>query len=58
MLAAGIPAREKKALEGPTAEYPAHAADSYQDLRVRYLRAQEDPRIRPGSAAIVDGDER
>ena len=58
MLAAGIPAREKRALVGATAGYPEHAADAYQDLRLRYLRAQEAPRIRPGSAAIVDGDER
>ena len=27
MLAAGVPAREKRALEGPTAGYPEHAAD-------------------------------
>ena len=39
MLAAGVPAREKRALEGPTAAYPAHAADEYQDLRERYLAA-------------------
>jgi carbonic anhydrase/acetyltransferase-like protein (isoleucine patch superfamily) len=58
MLAAGIPAREKRPLEGATAGYPEHAADAYQDLRLRYLSAQKAPRIRPGSAAIVDGDER
>ena len=39
MLAAGVPAREKRALEGPTAGYPEHAADEYQDLRRRYLSA-------------------
>src|SRR6476646_3413128 len=39
MLAAGVPAREKRALEGPTAGYPEHAADEYQDLRERYLSA-------------------
>jgi len=37
MLAAGVPAREKGALRGETAGYPAHAADEYQDLRERYL---------------------
>jgi carbonic anhydrase/acetyltransferase-like protein (isoleucine patch superfamily) len=37
MLAAGVPAREKRALEGDTAGYPEHAADSYQRLRERYL---------------------
>jgi carbonic anhydrase/acetyltransferase-like protein (isoleucine patch superfamily) len=37
MLAAGVPAREKKRLDGATAEYPQRAADEYQDLRVRYL---------------------
>jgi carbonic anhydrase/acetyltransferase-like protein (isoleucine patch superfamily) len=39
MLAAGVPAREKRALEGPAAGYPEHAADEYQDLRERYLSA-------------------
>ena len=39
MLAAGVPAREKRALEGPTAAYPEHAADEYQELRERYLAA-------------------
>ena len=39
MLAAGVPAREKRALEGPTAGYPEHAADEDQDLRRRYLSA-------------------
>jgi carbonic anhydrase/acetyltransferase-like protein (isoleucine patch superfamily) len=39
MLAAGVPAREKKALDGATAGYPEHAADQYQRLRERYLAA-------------------
>ena len=39
MLAAGVPAREKKALEGATREYPQRAADEYQQLRARYLAA-------------------
>jgi carbonic anhydrase/acetyltransferase-like protein (isoleucine patch superfamily) len=46
MLAAGVPAREKRALEGATAGYPEHAADEYQDLRQRYL-----------SATVRDSDE-
>jgi carbonic anhydrase/acetyltransferase-like protein (isoleucine patch superfamily) len=51
MLAAGIPAREKRALEGATAGYPAHAAETYQDLRRRYLgavvRESDDPVAAP-----------
>ena len=39
MLAPGVPAREKKALEGTTREYPHRAADEYQHLRARYLAA-------------------
>ncbi len=39
MLAAGVPAVEKRRLDGPTADYPAHAAGEYQDLRARYLAA-------------------
>lgn len=38
-LAAGVPAREKKRLEGEIAGYPEEAADEYQDLRERYLSA-------------------
>jgi carbonic anhydrase/acetyltransferase-like protein (isoleucine patch superfamily) len=38
-LAAGVPAREKKRLEGEIAGYPEHAADEYQELRERYLAA-------------------
>jgi carbonic anhydrase/acetyltransferase-like protein (isoleucine patch superfamily) len=38
-LAAGVPAREKKRLEGEMAGYPESAADEYQDLRERYLAA-------------------
>jgi carbonic anhydrase/acetyltransferase-like protein (isoleucine patch superfamily) len=37
MLAAGVPARVKKRLDGATRDYPQRAADEYQDLRVRYL---------------------
>ena len=44
-LAAGVPAREKKRLEGEIAGYPEHAADEYQELRERYL-----------SATVRDGD--
>jgi carbonic anhydrase/acetyltransferase-like protein (isoleucine patch superfamily) len=39
MLAAGVPAREKKRLDGETREYPQRAADEYQHLRARYLTA-------------------
>ena len=39
MLAAGVPAREKKRLDGETREYPQRAADEYQQLRARYLAA-------------------
>jgi carbonic anhydrase/acetyltransferase-like protein (isoleucine patch superfamily) len=39
VLAAGVPAREKRVLEGPSAGYPEEAADEYQDLRERYLSA-------------------
>src|SRR5919197_2051766 len=37
MLAAGVPAREKKRLDGATRDYPQRAADEYQELRERYL---------------------
>jgi carbonic anhydrase/acetyltransferase-like protein (isoleucine patch superfamily) len=46
-LAAGVPAREKKRLEGESARYPERAADEYQDLRERYLSA----------AVVRDSDE-
>jgi carbonic anhydrase/acetyltransferase-like protein (isoleucine patch superfamily) len=38
-LAAGVPAREKKRLDGESARYPERAADEYQELRERYLSA-------------------
>jgi len=61
MLAAGVPAREKRPLEGATRDYPERAADEYQDLRERYLTAgaasQEPRRERQGTPAIVDRDE-
>jgi carbonic anhydrase/acetyltransferase-like protein (isoleucine patch superfamily) len=39
VLAAGVPAKEKKRLEGATQTYPQRAADEYQQLRERYLTA-------------------
>ena len=39
MPAAGVPAREKKSLEGTTREYSQRAADVYRQLRARYLAA-------------------
>ena len=45
MLAAGIPAREAGA-RGRDGGLPRAPADACQDLRLRYLRAQEAPRIR------------
>ena len=37
MLAAGVPAREKKALSGSAEQWTRSAADEYQELRLRYL---------------------
>jgi carbonic anhydrase/acetyltransferase-like protein (isoleucine patch superfamily) len=37
MLAAGVPAREKKPLSGSAQRWTEHAADEYQELRRRYL---------------------
>jgi carbonic anhydrase/acetyltransferase-like protein (isoleucine patch superfamily) len=37
MLAAGVPAREKKPLSGSAARWPEIAVDDYQELRRRYL---------------------
>lgn len=37
MLAAGVPAREKKPLSGSAEHWTEMAVDSYQDLRRRYL---------------------
>jgi carbonic anhydrase/acetyltransferase-like protein (isoleucine patch superfamily) len=37
MLAAGVPAREKKALSGSAGEWTRTAAEEYQHLRKRYL---------------------
>jgi carbonic anhydrase/acetyltransferase-like protein (isoleucine patch superfamily) len=37
VLAAGVPAREKKHLEGASARWTGVAADDYQDLRRAYL---------------------
>jgi len=39
MLAAGVPAREKKRLDGASQRYPEEAADEYRYLRERYLAA-------------------
>jgi carbonic anhydrase/acetyltransferase-like protein (isoleucine patch superfamily) len=38
-LAAGVPAREKKRLDGESRRYPEQAADEYGHLRERYLAA-------------------
>ena len=37
MLAAGVPAKEKKELSGSALAWTEHAADEYQGLRERYL---------------------
>jgi carbonic anhydrase/acetyltransferase-like protein (isoleucine patch superfamily) len=37
LLAAGVPAREKKELSGSAQAWAEHAASAYQGLRVRYL---------------------
>jgi carbonic anhydrase/acetyltransferase-like protein (isoleucine patch superfamily) len=37
MLAAGVPAREKKPLDGSAERWTRIAADDYQELRRRYL---------------------
>ena len=37
VLAAGVPAREKKHLEGASARWTSVAADDYQGLRRAYL---------------------
>jgi carbonic anhydrase/acetyltransferase-like protein (isoleucine patch superfamily) len=37
VLAAGVPAREKKALDGAAKEWTTIAADDYQELRRTYL---------------------
>lgn len=37
VLAAGVPAREKKELSGSAARWVAGAAEAYQELRERYL---------------------
>jgi carbonic anhydrase/acetyltransferase-like protein (isoleucine patch superfamily) len=38
MMAAGVPARERKALSGSARRWAETAADHYQGLRRRYLR--------------------
>jgi carbonic anhydrase/acetyltransferase-like protein (isoleucine patch superfamily) len=43
MLAAGVPAREKKPLSGPAQRWTEIAATDYQDLRRRYLAADVAP---------------
>jgi carbonic anhydrase/acetyltransferase-like protein (isoleucine patch superfamily) len=49
VLAAGVPAREKKELSGSAQEWTRTAADEYQELRRRYLtsgvRALDDERV-------------
>ena len=47
MLAAGVPAREMKALSGSAAEWTRTAADEYQELRLRYLAREETPWKQP-----------
>jgi len=39
ILAAGVPASEKRALDGEARGYPQRAADEYQRLREQYVRA-------------------
>jgi carbonic anhydrase/acetyltransferase-like protein (isoleucine patch superfamily) len=41
MLGAGVPAREKKKLDGSAKGWTEHAAAEYQQLRVRYLQNLE-----------------
>jgi carbonic anhydrase/acetyltransferase-like protein (isoleucine patch superfamily) len=38
VLAAGVPAKEKRELSGSAAAWVAGAADHYQQLRERYLQ--------------------
>jgi carbonic anhydrase/acetyltransferase-like protein (isoleucine patch superfamily) len=49
VLAAGVPAREKKELSGSAQEWTRTAADEYQELRRQYLtsgvRALDDERV-------------
>jgi carbonic anhydrase/acetyltransferase-like protein (isoleucine patch superfamily) len=37
VMAAGVPAEEKKELSGAAAQWVATAADEYQDFRERYV---------------------
>jgi carbonic anhydrase/acetyltransferase-like protein (isoleucine patch superfamily) len=45
VLAAGVPAREKKTLSGSAANWTSIAADDYQGLRRRYLSSATATRI-------------
>src|SRR4051812_14410967 len=57
MLAAGVPAVEKRRLEGDAARYPERAADEYRRLRERYLTRSvisESPPGADGAAAAAD----
>jgi carbonic anhydrase/acetyltransferase-like protein (isoleucine patch superfamily) len=42
MLAAGVPAREKKELSGSALEWTETAAEHYQGYRRRYLKSSRE----------------
>lgn len=47
VMAAGVPAQEKKSLSGSAADWTRSAADDYQQLRRRYLAREETPWKQP-----------
>jgi hypothetical protein len=55
MLAAGVPAREKKPLSGAAERWTEVAVDDYQELRRRYLA--EHARAPTKSAAVASVSE-
>src|ERR687883_244237 len=57
MLAAGVPAREKKPLSGSAERWTEIAVDDYQELRRSYLAQHETARAPTESAAVASVSE-
>ena len=58
VLAAGVPAREKKELSGSAARWTANAADEYQEFRRRYMTTARERVDIEGGGRVPDADRR
>ncbi len=58
VLAAGVPAREKKELSGSAARWTERAADEYQEFRHRYMTTARERVDIQGGRRVPDADRR